>query len=168
MIKSNIPENIAKSLDAILTYICDTEDPDEYPDASEGPEGHLLSHVDAVGAWLDASRRENSTPPIIHVPKWKIQKHFVCSTGHITESDNALLEGWAPDFEDLMVDDFDHGWRIHVTIEGKEKGQREFLLKDGFSPEFCNLVEIARSLYCECLCLDRDGPEYPELKIFEW
>lgn len=97
----------------------------------------------------------------------EIQKHFVCSTAHIKEKDNKILENANMESDLICADEYPYGWSIYVH-EHEEKGFKEAILKEGYSEEFYNLLIIARELGCAYLRLDSDGSEYPELPTFNW
>lgn len=84
--------------------------------------------------------------------KFEFQKMLVVSTAHISESCNAWL--------------YDQG----LTILASQYG---FVLWKGLEtpsefPELKALLKLADKQNCECLMLDRDGPEIEGFQKFDW
>lgn len=54
--QTDIPADVADSIDAILGYLWDDEQ-DDY-EAEGEPEGHVFEHALRVSTWLDEQRKE--------------------------------------------------------------------------------------------------------------
>lgn len=93
----------------------------------------------------------------------EIYKTIVISTAHITENDSLILESIQdkPWISRLAVDKFDYGYYVSGTIS--DLGEPL-----GFSEALLNLLSLTTKEDCLYLKIDRDGPIYNDLPIFEW
>lgn len=91
--------------------------------------------------------------------KLKTYSVVECSTSHISESDNSLLQNT----ELLCVDEYEFGFYIWLT--DKEKKELEEV---GFSEAFQNLYVDAYNTGAKMLILDCDGDVYEDRKQFDW
>ena len=104
-------------------------------------------------------------------PKYEFQKTLVVSTAHISSTDNTALsvEGVSKkwDVPILIVDSFRYGFNIHIDLDKDEPK-----VEDGpnwpYSDALKKLIQLARSLDCDYLKLDRDGETYDGLETFDW
>jgi hypothetical protein len=88
----------------------------------------------------------------------QIEKQFVVSTAHITFQDSVNLLDMCHD-KASIYDLYPYGYLIHV---GKYDEYRTLSLA------FQKLFHLAADYNCEWIHLDRDGPVYEELAIFNW
>ena len=103
--------------------------------------------------------------------KYEIQKVLVVSTGHITADDNNSLLHYPYNPQDLshslIVDSFEYGYNIYVNLD-KNEPKIEDSPDWNYSDALKKLMQLARSLGCTYLKLDRDGETYDDLESFEW
>lgn len=102
-------------------------------------------------------------------PEYEIQRYLVVSTGHISKMDSKGLDWeWSDDNIDLnhlhklIVYKFEYGWILWIDTK--------LIFSDykGYSPAFKHLIKLAKKNKCQYLKIDRDGPEYDGLTLFDW
>lgn len=95
----------------------------------------------------------------------EIEHHLVVSTEHISKEDSELLEVSNDTSCCVSADPTPFGWRVYI---GVDEYIRKYLKNDGFTNEFIDICEIAKSLKCKWINFDCDGPTYDELVKFNW
>ena len=88
-----------------------------------------------------------------------------CSTMHVTDKDiNDLLER-----DDCPVCSYKYDCGTFVYVYQMDiEGNLKTMLEYGFSPEFVNLVKLARENNCRYIQLDCDGTQNSDLPRFNW
>jgi hypothetical protein len=99
---------------------------------------------------------------------YEIMKCLVVSTSHISMEDDKKLTNQEIDVEiinpSLIVDTAPVGHLIKVD---NSPNWVESLKKD-FSEGFIKLLELAIELEVDEISIDTDGPEYPNLPVYDW
>jgi len=102
-------------------------------------------------------------------PQYEIQKYLIVSTSHISKMDSEGVDWeWSNDNIDehhirkLIVYKFEYGWVVWIDPK--------LALPDykGYSQAFKHLIKLAKKNGCQYLKIDRDGPEYEDLSLFDW
>ena len=86
-----------------------------------------------------------------------IRKFLDLSTGHLSEQDKELLCCWVP-----VVHDLEHGWFVWVPPNNEH-----LEVPDGCSANVQKIIDYARSLECDHILFDADGPVDDALDYFE-
>lgn len=95
--------------------------------------------------------------------KLPILKCLDLSTGHITQSDDRLLDAAVKNPAcRITIYPTDCGWIIPIDDE------TDWTIIGGLSEGFLGLVDIALQNDCAMLCLDRDGPLIDSIPSFDW
>jgi methyl coenzyme M reductase subunit D len=102
---------------------------------------------------------------MINIKNPEIEKHLVVSTVHISIEDSKLLDESNDNSSYVSADPTPFGWRVYI---GVDVDTRKTLKRDGYTDEFINIFDIAKSLKCKWINFDCDGPQYDELKQFNW
>ena len=100
-----------------------------------------------------------------------VLKYLECSTAHLTERDNELLQiRHDCDLETTIIED-EYGYWIYTLLDSPTTWRDSFSQQAqslGLSREFLTLLAHARQLHCKWLRLDQDADPLPELPKFEW
>lgn len=113
-------------------------------------------------------KKKKKIPDTVSHEDVEIEKTLVLSTGHITKKEMDLL-GADPDHvpkEDrspYLTDPYEYGVIIHLCDPDEDKDKLTV-----HTPEFANLIKLARKYDCDNLKLDADGPTYPGLPTYDW
>lgn len=96
----------------------------------------------------------------------EINKEVVFSTVHIKPQTEEVLEKHLEDcnaYPNLVLNKLDFGWRIY-------SGNKDFPLEDFLTglPDIDELIKIAYQNDCQFVILDSSGPEYPDIKSYDW
>ena len=86
----------------------------------------------------------------------EITKMLTVSTANISMETAELLDG---DISIVVYNKGVYGWFIHIPDDPEEYDIPQDLLK---------LMNFAKDLDCEWLCLDRDGEVLDYLETFDW
>jgi len=116
--------------------------------------------------------QEPQAPKFPEPSKYEIQHTLILTTGHVREETSQALfdsDGMLSDSENASVglasvyELGEYGWLLHVLEECSPEDLRRNELSD-----LANIVELARSLGCDWIRLDRDGPTYESLPKYDW
>ena len=91
-------------------------------------------------------------------------KYLVLSTAHVRCSTGELLDGWAKlsaTEQPLAVASTHYGWFIPTRPVEGEPAKR-------LPAELPPILAFARTLGCDHVLFDSDGPTIPELTEFPW
>ena len=88
---------------------------------------------------------------------YEIERALVVSTAHVTQEEMKELQSWPGA-------SYPEG--CYVCRTGEKLSSLRDTLKS--TPNFARLVNIAVRNRCSHVKLDRDGPIYKHLKVFNW
>lgn len=90
------------------------------------------------------------------------------STGHISKKDDDLLE--RSDNNPCPVVGYQTGYGIMVLVPDAIElpNVTNRLKRHKFSEQFIKILKFAQQRGCAYVNFDRDGPQYDDLKIYNW
>lgn len=88
----------------------------------------------------------------------EISKMLTVSTAHVSKETAELLEN--DELDIVIFDKGEYGWFIFLSDEDD--------YYDNFPVELLKLMNFAKDLCCDWLCLDRDGEVLEYLETFDW
>jgi hypothetical protein len=129
-----------------------------------------LSTQDPLDAesYIAALERALGVAPLLH--KYEIQNMLIVSNSHIPREEADWISEREHSLPGLKFSN-DYGWIFGVPATEPLDPHAIFsgdLLMLAACPHLSNLIRLARSLDCEYLRLDADGPEYKDLPTWEW
>lgn len=113
--------------------------------------------------------------PLADGSKYEIQRTLALSTVHIREEtsvklfdSNGSLMQWKGELHSTVMlasvyELGEYGWLLHVL----DDATTDDLRMEGLS-DLADIAELARSLGCDWIRLDRDGPTYDGLPTYDW
>lgn len=97
------------------------------------------------------------------ITKPEIQKYLVVSTAHASPDDMERLKGPSR----LSVDQYESGTCIHIP-GGEEYDLLAEMATEEFSDSLIVMAQLAKTLGCQFLKLDEDGPVMDGYPVHDW
>jgi len=113
--------------------------------------------AESSGRYIAALERVANLAP---QHQYEIQNTLIISSSHINEEESIFLDqGGNP-----VWASYAHGWTLWIPDD------REFFqqIAENYPTNIATLMHLAKSLDCEFLRIDSDGPVYKGLPTWEW